>query len=239
LISSSSIGPPVESFSRFSTTDEERHLRQYFAGSERSQYVLDKSSAIAGILGDMKVGLLIVGFVASLLLGIGCSGDDSGNGNVGGNGCPNENWADVHPPASIDIASCASIVDDGSGGLTALNRCSECCNPKGYQVSGFINQGKCTCANPTPSDTTTCAAAIADGAACSDCCQTANYLMSLWVGGDAASCSCDGRTDASICKNTLSCADPADQCSLCCLNHGFISDIYVGYGTRECSCAAP
>jgi hypothetical protein len=176
-----------------------------------------------------------LGLAAALGGGIGCNGANGGTGTPASNA--DESWADVHPPASIDITSCASVVDDAS--TSAMDACISCCDTSGYDVSSFINQGHCTCAHQTPEDQTTCATKTATDTQCFACCQAAGYQIQGWIGGDTPSCSCDARTDAAVCQSTLTRSDPADQCALCCLNHGFLSDMYVGIGKPECSCAAP
>jgi hypothetical protein len=179
----------------------------------------------------MKLRITAFGLSAALCFGTACSSSD--NANNGGDG-----GGSVHPAASIDITSCASVVN--ANDTSSMDACSSCCTTNGFDVSGFINLGHCTCAHASEPDSVTCANNTASSSDCSNCCSAASYYGSSWWQVDtSASCSCSNKHDESICASTLTADDAADQCAICCLNHGFISDAYIGVGVPQCSCIAP
>jgi hypothetical protein len=164
---------------------------------------------------------------------LGCSGSSGNSGSSSSSG--DESWANVHPPASIDIKSCYSIVDDSSDSV--WDECGACCSTNGFSASGFINQDHCTCGK---SEEMACPTKVTTGDECSTCCQDRGYEIHMWASlGTTTSCTCAGKSDSQICAIALTRKDPSDQCGLCCLNNGFLASQYSAIGTPDCTCVAP
>lgn len=181
----------------------------------------------------MKVGRVGMGLAFALAIGVGCDDDKSNATQVEPN--LDERWADVHPPDSVDISVCVSILDDGAP--SRVSECYDCCVANGYGIGSFINQSQCTCAETMLPDTNACATKTADSQECNNCCLAASYQWSDYLPGDSPSCTCDMKNDKTSCKNTVTRTEPASQCALCCLNHGFINAAYTALGEPECGCS--
>jgi hypothetical protein len=182
---------------------------------------------------SMLVSRIGVGLAAALALASGCS--DGGGAATTPESNQSESWADLDPPANVDIAVCSSIIDDGDA--ARVSECYDCCSTNGFGSSTFINQGQCTCAEVRPPDPTTCAASTGDSQQCLNCCQAAGYLWSDYTGSDTPTCTCDMLNDPTSCESTVTRVKPADQCALCCLNHGFITAGYTAAEEPECACS--
>lgn len=134
----------------------------------------------------------------------------------------------VHPPATVDLVSCASIVDSSAD---FASQCSSCCTGKSF-VNHALFDGKCVCGSPKEAGATPCAAQ-ADLFACTTCCSEAGYRNSNVNLTVANSCRCYSHYSDEICSQAVTDSTPRNACAVCCINAGYINS-GIDFG---CACS--
>jgi hypothetical protein len=134
----------------------------------------------------------------------------------------------VSPPATVDLVSCATIVESSAD---FGSQCSTCCTGKDF-VNYALFDGKCACGSPEASGATLCAS-MPGLLECTTCCGEAEYRYSHVNVSVANSCRCYSLYDAAICALAVTDSTPRNACAVCCINAGFINS-NIDFG---CACS--
>lgn len=138
-------------------------------------------------------------------------------------------YLNVHPPATVDLVSCANVVEASAD---FASQCSSCCTQKNF-MSHALFDGKCVCGSPKEAGATPCASR-ADLFECTDCCVEAGYRNSHVNLTVANSCLCYSHYNTGVCSQALTDAFPRNACAVCCINAGYInSEIDFGCACRD------
>jgi hypothetical protein len=124
----------------------------------------------------------------------------------------------VHPPATVDLVSCANIVE---GVADFGSQCASCCTGKDF-INHTLFDGKCVCGSPEGSGAKLCASmpALVE---CTTCCVDAGYRNSHVNLTVANSCQCYSHYNTEICRSATIDMNPRNSCAVCCINAGYIN----------------